>query len=108
MKALFVGLGSIGQRHLRNLKTLIRDIEILAYRKSRNVPFLNNKNNPCENIDLKKFYKIKEFICFKKALEEKPDIGIYYKSIKISFIFCNRGYESRIFCIYRKTFIFRF
>ena len=74
MKTLFVGLGSIGQRHLRNLKSLIPDIEILAYRTSKNVPFLNEQNNPCENIDLTKFYKIKEYICLKKALDQKPDM----------------------------------
>ena len=33
MKILFVGLGSIGQRHLRNLKKFFPKFEILAYRK---------------------------------------------------------------------------
>lgn len=74
MKALFVGLGSIGQRHLRNLKSLLPEVEILAYRTSKNVPFLDEENNPCKNIDLTKFYRIKEFKCLKKALEQKPDM----------------------------------
>ena len=43
MKALFVGLGSIGQRHLRNLKILLPNIKIMAYRHSRNVPILDNE-----------------------------------------------------------------
>ena len=35
MKILFVGLGSIGQRHLINLKKVMDDdVEILAYRET--------------------------------------------------------------------------
>jgi hypothetical protein len=34
VKALFCGLGSIGQRHVRNLRALLGDrVEILAYRQ---------------------------------------------------------------------------
>ena len=44
MKVLFIGLGSIGQRHLRNLVTLKKDIEIYAYRNSRSVPLLSKNN----------------------------------------------------------------
>ena len=44
MKILFVGLGSIGQRHLRNIKFLYPKSKILAYRKlNRNIT-LTNKN----------------------------------------------------------------
>ena len=36
MKVLFVGLGSAGQRHLRNLKRLLgNDVELMAYRVRR-------------------------------------------------------------------------
>ncbi len=35
MRALFVGLGSIGCRHLRNLKTVLPDIEVDALRSSK-------------------------------------------------------------------------
>ena len=54
MKCLFIGLGSIGQRHLRNLKLILPEVEVLAYRNSRNnnVPFLNDQNQPLRNIDL--------------------------------------------------------
>ena len=44
MKALFVGLGSIGQRHLRNLNKLRPDIELIAVRSSRSAPVLSNTN----------------------------------------------------------------
>ena len=44
MKVLFTGLGSIGQRHLRNLRKLIGDsVEVLAYRVLREVPMLNDQ-----------------------------------------------------------------
>ena len=36
MNILIIGLGSIGQRHLRNLKLLLPTIQILAYRSSKN------------------------------------------------------------------------
>lgn len=44
MKALFVGLGSIGQRHLRNLVEIMgQEVEIYAYRVKRAGFILNNK-----------------------------------------------------------------
>ena len=43
---LFFGLGSIGQRHLRNLKKILSNkVNFYAYRKTRHVPLLNNKGN---------------------------------------------------------------
>ena len=76
MKCLFIGLGSIGQRHLRNLKLILPEVEVLAYRNSRNnnVPFLNDQNQPLRNIDLINFYDIKEYFSLQKALENKPDM----------------------------------
>ena len=73
MKSLFVGLGSI-KRHLRNLKTLLPEAEIFAYRNSRNVPFLDENNNVIENRDISDFYKIREFNSLKEALMEKPEM----------------------------------
>jgi len=43
---LFFGLGSIGQRHLRNLKKLLKNnVNFYAYRKTKNVPLLNSHGN---------------------------------------------------------------
>ena len=36
MKILFVGLGSIGQRHLQNLKKIRKDVELFALKTSNN------------------------------------------------------------------------
>lgn len=57
MNILILGLGSIGQRHLRNLKELDKRINIFAYRKKFNTPSLNN-NNKVLNSNLKKKYNI--------------------------------------------------
>ena len=55
MNVLFVGLGSIGQRHLRNIKNLSKS-KIFAYRRVFKTPTLNNSNRVL-NEPLKK-YKI--------------------------------------------------
>ena len=44
MNALFLGLGSIGQRHLRNLNYVDKKIKFFAIRKKFFTPLLTNKN----------------------------------------------------------------
>ena len=76
MKVLFVGLGSIGQRHLRNLRRLKGDsVEIIAYRVQRKVPVLNDSLQVEKGTDLAKKYGILEFDDLNEALNEKPDIA---------------------------------
>jgi len=71
MKILFVGLGSIGQRHLRNIKFLYPKSKILAYRKlNRNIT-LTNKNKLL-NSDLNKKFRIKLYKNFQDALMQQP------------------------------------
>lgn len=72
MKILFVGLGSIGQRHLRNIKTLFPKTKFLAYRQLNRQFSLNNKNK-ITSYDLDKKYKLKIYKNYLKALLEKPD-----------------------------------
>jgi predicted dehydrogenase len=72
MKILFVGLGSIGQRHLRNIKFLYPGAKILAYRELNRNLSLDNKNKK-KKYNLNKKYKIKIFKNYIKALDEKPD-----------------------------------
>lgn len=75
MKVLFTGLGSIGQRHLRNLRELLGDtVEILAHRVRREVPMLNDRLQVVEGRSLKDEYGIIEFDDLDKALAKKPDI----------------------------------
>ena len=55
---LFLGLGSIGQRHLRNLrKLLFNKVNFYAYRTTRHVPLLDNKGNKIKG-DIEKEFNI--------------------------------------------------
>ena len=58
MNVLFIGLGSIGQRHLRNLNKISKDFNIYAYRRKFTTPYLNNKNQPI-NTNLINKYKVR-------------------------------------------------
>ena len=76
MKALFVGLGSIGQRHLRNLRCIAGDsIDVIAFRSKNHTPVLNEQQQVIENTDLAQHYKIREFNDLDQALADKPDIA---------------------------------
>lgn len=57
MNFLFFGLGSIGQRHLRNLLKLEKNCKIFALRKKFSSPLLNSKNEKI-NGDIETKYKI--------------------------------------------------
>lgn len=61
MKAIVVGFGSIGQRHVRNLLKF-KDVEIIICTKRTHIKF-KNKN------------RIKVFKSLEESLDEKPDIG---------------------------------
>ena len=57
MNVLFVGLGSIGQRHLRNIRKIYPKSKIFAYRRVFKTPTLNNSNKVL-NQPLKKNIKL--------------------------------------------------
>lgn len=72
MKVLFIGLGGIGQRHLRNLLLLRKDVEIYALRKRGEQIVLNDKLQPIEGETLEEKYKIHTV----KTLVEANTIGV--------------------------------
>ncbi len=74
MKALFVGLGSIGQRHLRNLKELKPDIELMAVRSTRSVPVLSDSNQVVSDVSIQSQYGVQEFESLDEALTHSPDM----------------------------------
>ena len=76
MKALFIGLGGIGQRHLRNLKELMGDqLEVLAFRR-RNLPVvLDDKLHAVPGENLETLYQIKVFTELQDALDQKPEVA---------------------------------
>lgn len=73
LKVLFAGLGSIGQRHVRNLRALLGDqVEILAYRQRRSSLVLNPDMTVRAGADLETIYGIRTFVKLEDALEERP------------------------------------
>ena len=75
MKILFVGLGSAGQRHMRNIKRLYGDnVELLAYREKGLQRVFNDDLKIVEGKSLEKEYQINAFYNFEESLNEKPDV----------------------------------
>jgi predicted dehydrogenase len=75
MKCLIVGLGSIGQRHVRNLRTLLgANVEILAYRAVGRSPVLNADMSVKQGAALETTYGIQSFQDLDTALRQKPDV----------------------------------
>ncbi len=76
MKALIVGLGGIGQRHTRNLRSLLGDsVEILAYRVRRQMHVVTPTLEADRSRNVEKEYGIQTFSKIEEALEHKPDIA---------------------------------
>lgn len=74
LKVLFAGMGSIGQRHARNLRALLGDaVEILAYRSRGTGPVLNADMTVQPGADLAQTYGLRSFIDLDAALAEQPD-----------------------------------
>jgi predicted dehydrogenase len=75
MKILMVGLGAIGQRHLRNLRKLMgTDLEILAYRFRNKSKVLTDDLKIESDITLEDKYNIHSYSDLDQALAQKPDV----------------------------------
>lgn len=71
-----VGLGGIGQRHLRNLKTILGNgVEILAWRRRGLQHVLTDTLMVEPGARLTEMYGIKEFDDLDEALRARPDIA---------------------------------
>lgn len=76
MKVLFIGLGGIGQRHLRNFISLIdRPVEIFAFREVHSESVITNNLSIDEHRSLTTEYPIRVFTDINVALSECPDIS---------------------------------
>lgn len=76
MKILIVGLGGIGQRHLRNLRTLLGDdVDILAYRVRKLSQVITPTLQVDADRDVERDYHLRVFGDLDLALREKPDIA---------------------------------
>jgi predicted dehydrogenase len=73
-KFLFIGLGSIGQRHVRNLRAVLGDkAELLAFRSQGRSPVLNPDMTVRAGAVLETAYGIRSFADLDAALAERPD-----------------------------------
>lgn len=77
MKLLVVGLGSIGQRHVRCLRGLRGlDIEIIAYRQRGLDLEVTKDLTTRENVSLEELYGLRSFYDLEAALEERPTAAL--------------------------------
>ena len=73
MKILIMGLGGIGQRHLRNLRTLRgNDIEIIAFDPRPDLPVLTDQLKVEEGADLEKKYNLRIYRDLDQAMAQEP------------------------------------
>lgn len=74
-RCLFVGLGGIGQRHLRNLRALRgSDVEVHAFRVRRESQVVNDTLQVVPGEDLESKYDIAVHTELDAALAKKPDV----------------------------------
>jgi predicted dehydrogenase len=76
VKALIAGLGSIGQRHVRNLRQLVGpDIEVIAYRARRLGSVVTDRLEVARGEDVEEALGVRAFTDLDGALAERPDIA---------------------------------
>ncbi len=80
MKILFIGLGSIGQRHLQNIKSLQRqkiiknNIQFFALIRNNSINRIIKEGKCFKVNDIAKYYNLKSIESLKEAKKIKPDI----------------------------------
>ncbi len=88
MKILMIGLGSIGQRHLRNLAAYLGDdAEFLAYRVRGLQRTFSNTMQIREGVCLEEEFSVRSYHDLDEALAQKPDIA-YVTNITSQHIPC--------------------
>lgn len=76
IKILFIGLGGIGQRHLRNVYAKFGgDVALLAYRVRNLKQTITPTLTTDENVDLIEKYSINVFTDLDNALSQSPDVA---------------------------------
>ena len=74
MKALFFGLGSIGQRHLRNLLEIKPDVKVFALRRQSSNNLIIENGSAVTTDSLSDKYAIQEVFSLDKAFSIRPDL----------------------------------
>ena len=74
-RVLFVGLGGIGQRHLRNLRNLLGEsVQVSAYRVRRELQTLDDTLQVVPGVDLEREYGVDVCSDIEQAFAVKPDV----------------------------------
>jgi predicted dehydrogenase len=74
-RCLFVGLGGIGQRHLRNLRALLGEsVQVSAYRVRRELQTLDDSLQVVPGVDLEQKYGVEVCTDIEQAFAAKPDV----------------------------------
>jgi predicted dehydrogenase len=74
MRALFIGAGAVGQRHMRNLRVLLGDrAELLAYRVRRLPVTLTDQLAVENGADVEQKFNLRVFTDLSDALSTRPD-----------------------------------
>ena len=77
MRILFAGLGGIGQRHLRNVRSLLGPgVEILAYRVRRQTHVVTPELNVDPNRNVENEYSVQVFSDLDEALSHRPTLAL--------------------------------
>jgi len=76
MRVLFVGLGGVGQRHLRNLLDIDPNINISAVRKIKRNFEIGNDVTPDYTTGISKKYNITIYSSIADAMKFKPDFAV--------------------------------
>jgi len=75
LKILICGLGSIGQRHVRNIRLLFgKKYDIIAYRKIGSQKHITDKLNLDKKTNIEEKFDIEVFDDLDHALSEKPEM----------------------------------
>lgn len=84
MKILMIGLGSIGQRHLRNIRSIYGDSpEIIAYRVKGLKRTFSDSMQIRENVDLESEYNVTSYFNLSDALSQSPEIAFISNVTKL-------------------------
>ncbi len=74
MKVLIIGLGGIGQRHLRNLREMMgREVEIFAHDLRPNPPVLTDQLQIEAGVTLEEKFDLRIYLDLEQALALKPE-----------------------------------
>ncbi|WP_147818827.1 Gfo/Idh/MocA family protein [Salidesulfovibrio onnuriiensis] len=76
MKALFLGLGGVGQRHLRNLLSVMPDAQLGAVRHTDRAFEIGFDLQPDYSVDIMEKYGIARFSSLEEGVAWQPDCAI--------------------------------